>query len=120
MSTTLGNISFEAEIASLSIIQVKLFLFPVDDRSLLRFLWIRLVFDIGRCSILSGTIKNMDLESEIAFLSKIRRKLILFPVCGRSCYVFIDPLCVRCRAILICVDDPMKQLVFNLKSHLYP
>jgi len=73
----------------------------------LYFLYKQLVFDIGLGTIVSGTIENTVLESEISFLSKCEESLYYFRFVDGQVTFCIDPHCLHCRSILICVGDPL-------------
>ena len=47
----------------------------------------QLLLGVGRRSIVSATLENMVLASEIAFLSIIQAKLLLLPVSGRPFWI---------------------------------
>ena len=73
----------------------------------LYFPYNQLVFDVGLSTIVSGTIENMVLESEIAFYLKYENVNSTFGMVGHVTFC-IDPPYFHCRPILICVDDPQQ------------
>ena len=70
-----------------------------------------LVFDVGRCFLMSATLENMVLAFGIAFLSIIRENLFLLPVSGRHIEFHIDGVSIRCRSMFPYVCDPENMVI---------
>jgi hypothetical protein len=47
----------------------------------------QMLLGVGRRSIVSATLENMVLASEIAFLSVVQAKLLLLSVCSRPFWI---------------------------------